>query len=62
VHSVLVLTASKGVLFAATWLAVYVVDVAEIKARLAAAERGREDRSRCFNSQLNAFAKVAHLR
>lgn len=58
-HSVLAVTASKGALSAATWLAVHVANVAEIKARLAAAERGREDRSGCFNSQLNAFAKVA---
>jgi hypothetical protein len=62
VHSVLAVTASKGVLSAATWLAVHVADVAEIKARLAAAERNGIDGSGCFNSQLNAFAKVAQLR
>ena len=37
----------------------HVADVAEITARLAAVECSGEDGSGCFNSQLNAFAKVA---
>ena len=41
-HSVLAVTASKGVLSAATWLAVHVADVTGIKARLATAERVTE--------------------